>query len=705
MLIKTKTITAAAIMCTALAVQSAFAQTPQMPFPMRGKFNLQGTMTGPNRTPELLDQDVRNRYNSYKSTFLVNHPGGQYSYIRATGTGNAQNALTISEAHGYGMKIFALMAGHDPEAKAIFDRMNNFRRDHRSRINQRLMAWYVTTVGQVPAQGNSATDGDLDIAYALLLAHTQWGDEAYLTQARDIIGALRSHCMHPAPNIRPKLGDWHSYNWSGGTPGTDPDIESRSSDWRPSHFRAFARASVSTADRDFWNNAANAVYTLLQQSSHSSTGLMPDFVSGNPARAEPSPKVSGEHNMQHYSFNACRVPWFLALDYAHYGSAQAKTQADRISTWLRNATNQNPGNNAIKPGYQLNGTALNPNAQWVPLPFAAPFASGMMTNSANQSYLTSLYTIINGTTSPQSYDVAIQLLNMILISGNWWAPGATGGGGGDDLDCSVSLELVGWEWTGDWFTDGLRGNVIIEQEKPTVKARMVLGEVIGVSYPWLMLAAYFEEGFFSNLKQLEIRYRADRDIIVSINSKYEAVFPWGNTPVSYQAELKASPNPNEWVTVKLPLGMFEVPRWMWDEEWGGTFKGPVYLNDVPKNMITAGVVFSHENYEQTVNLEIAEIWACGVSGGTSIIPRTNRSPAIAGISIVNRNLNMSIPSERAVTVNITDVRGRLLFSKDVTLNSGVASLAIPTVLLGNQTLIVNIKGQNGLNVSRKMLLK
>ena len=709
-MVKKTKIAAATILCSMFAVQSVFSQTPQMPFPMQGKFQLQGTMTPPTRPQDNLNQDVRQRYQAYKDRFLVNDLARGYSYIRATGTGNAGSALTISEAHGYGMKIFVLMAGHDPEAKAIFDRMNNFRKAHRSRINPRLMAWFVTSVGSVPSTGNSATDGDLDIAYALLLAHTQWGSQAYLDEAREIINALRSHCMHPAPNIRPKLGDWHSYNWTAGAPGTDSRIESRSSDWRPSHFRAFARASVQAADRDFWNSAADAVYTLIQQSSNANTGLMPDFVSGNPAKAEASPSVSGEHNMQHYSFNACRVPWFLALDYAHYGSAQAKAQIDRISNWLRTATNQSPENNAIKPGYQLNGTALNPNANWLPLPFAAPFASGMMANSANRDYLTRLYTLINGATGANipSYDVAIQLLNMILISGNWWAPGATGGGGGGDDDCAVSLELVNWEWTEDWFTTGERGSVVVEQKTPTLKARMTLGEVVGTSYPWLLLGAYYEEGFFNDLKRLKIRYRADRAVIVSINSKYETILNPGDrpTPISYQAELPASPN--QWNTAELSLSMFEVPRYLWDTAWGGTFKGPIYLNEVPKNMIVSGVVFSHENYGQVVNLEVAEILACGISGGgpTSInTPKTANRTANTGISIARNSVNFNIPSEKAISVGIYDVRGRLLHSRDITLNSGMASMAIPAELSGKQMLIVNVKGQNGLNVSRRMLVK
>ena len=97
--------------------------------------------------------------------------------------------MTVSEAHGYGMLITAHMAGHDPKAKAYFDGLYRYFRAHPSKINPELMAWKQGDTGQavVNVGGvDSATDGDMDIAYALLLADRQWGSDGeinYLAEA------------------------------------------------------------------------------------------------------------------------------------------------------------------------------------------------------------------------------------------------------------------------------------------------------------------------------------------------------------------------------------------------------------------------------------------------------------------------------------------------------------------------------------------
>jgi len=379
-----------------------FAQN--RPFPQAANNGFVGTVIKPsNRTQDVLNSDVIAKYDNYKNRYLKS--SGNYYYIRAEGEGpGGASALTISEAHGYGMIIFALMAGYDSNAKKIFDGMNALRKAQPAESNSNLMSWIVFNVNQ-QAKQSSATDGDLDNAYALLLAYKQWGDNAYLNDAKTLINAIKSSEMHVS-NYRTNLGDWdRSAN------------NTRSSDWMPGHFRAFREA---TGDA-FWSQAADTVYNLLAQCSNTTTGLIPDFATGIPAKADANAGGTGEENGDKYADNACRDPWRLATDYAHYGTAKAKTQIDKISAWLKGATNSNPGN--IKAGYNLNGTAFSRDDG---MHFTAPFASGMIANSANQDFLNATYTQIRSETPSadlgEEYGAAIQLLNMLLISGNWWAP-------------------------------------------------------------------------------------------------------------------------------------------------------------------------------------------------------------------------------------------------------------------------------------------
>jgi len=385
-------------------------------------------------TKEQLRQDIVEMYNRYRDRYLGQSENGKHFFIRATGTGtNGAHAITISEAHGYGMMIFALMNGARGDERKIFDGMNRLRRVQKSVANPNLMSWVVFDVESddpiaeivdwtVPGghwdrfgRSNSATDGDLDNAYALLLAYRVWGAQEYLDDAKAIIAAIKESQMG-ANSRRPKLGDWSA-----------SELNTRTSDWRPSHFRAFYNA---TGDR-FWLEAADTVYALLAEVSHPITGLIPDFVTGqNPAFPDPTGGgVTGEHNKHHFAYNACRTPWFLALDYAHNATPEAKAQLNRIIAWLAEYSNKNIAKFASMR--RLDGTRIRMDGSasdeilYNTVVFISPLASAMIANKDNQEFLNITYNALitgNPASAYNAYSAAIQLLNMILITGNWDAP-------------------------------------------------------------------------------------------------------------------------------------------------------------------------------------------------------------------------------------------------------------------------------------------
>jgi endo-1,4-beta-D-glucanase Y len=262
----------------------------------------------------------------------------------------------------------------------------------------------------------------MDMAYALILAHRQWGDQQYLEDARAIIASIKelnfhlNNPDHPNESIaqyRTNLGDWHG-RWGSNTLASR--TTSRTSDWMPGHFRAFHAA---TGD-NFWLSAADEVYSLLRQVSHTGTGLMPDFIIDVPARVVASAAeavVAGEHNWYNYAFNACRVPWRLALDFVHNGNADARTQINTISNWLRGATNANPGE--IAQGYNVDGTVVTSGFA---MAFTAPFAAGMLGDTRNQTFLNATYSALASRQGSSFYNDALRLLSLLLVTGNWWAP-------------------------------------------------------------------------------------------------------------------------------------------------------------------------------------------------------------------------------------------------------------------------------------------
>ncbi len=357
-------------------------------------------------SPADLNEDTTAFYRYYQERYFRpskgGTPGGGY-YIDRPDNYQGGTYKTISEAHGYGMIILALMAGHDPEARTRFDGFCNFFDHHRSRGNGQLMSWVVPE-DEGPAAHDSATDGDMDIAYALLLAHDQWGSDGgidYLGKARTLIGAgLKASNL--GPGHRTLLGDWDKNG-----------LNTRSSDWMTGHFQAFHQA---TGDPT-WLQVRATAYGLIADITRSHaplTGLMPDFVVGDPPRPAPADFLERPQDGA-YSWNACRVPLRLAADLAHTGSNEARASLLKISRWLREATGGNP--EAIQAGYALDGTPLSPKASSA---FTAPFLAGCMADPDAGEYLAVGWKLLG---RPGSYYAdALTMLSMLLLSGNWWAP-------------------------------------------------------------------------------------------------------------------------------------------------------------------------------------------------------------------------------------------------------------------------------------------
>jgi len=232
-------------------------------------------------TQTQLDAAATAFYEAWKRRYLVQGCGeGAYVFVNADGSdtgGNKDpNSITVSEGHGYGMMIAALMAGYDPQAKTYFDRLYRFFRDHPSRDTPYLMAWNQIAGCADATRGDgsvSATDGDMDIAYALVLADRQWGSAGpinYLEEARRVIRAIREREINPATHV-PLLGDWASPDEPGYYYGTRP------SDFMPDHFRTFQSV---TADAT-WAVVIDSGYRLLltvQNQYSPLAGLVPDFI-------------------------------------------------------------------------------------------------------------------------------------------------------------------------------------------------------------------------------------------------------------------------------------------------------------------------------------------------------------------------------------------------------------------------------------------
>jgi endo-1,4-beta-D-glucanase Y len=386
-----------------------FAQQAQKPFPQHVKY-FAGTIKPNHVSQTKLDNEVRNFYMQWKMRFIKDVPGKPESYVWFEGVGKKQ---CVSEGQGYGMVIVALMAGYDPSAKTTYDNLFRYYKSHPDKRSKYLMAWAQYTDGK-SSDATSATDGDMDIAYSLLLADKQWGSNGtinYLQAGKDMITDIMQL-------------DINHQTWSillcDGVEAESKDyFDTRSSDFMPANFKAFY-----TATRDVrWQKVIDANYKLfdnLQSNYSPDAGLIPDFIVNINKKAKPAPPHYLESEYDgYYNYNACRDPWRIATDYLLTGDKRSKKIVDRINQWIRGTTNNDTYN--LSAGYTLAGNDIK-GRNFEALSFIAPFGVSAMVDAKNQAWLNKVWIYLTDFKLKDFdyYDNTIKLMDMIIISGNYW---------------------------------------------------------------------------------------------------------------------------------------------------------------------------------------------------------------------------------------------------------------------------------------------
>ncbi|MDP9079399.1 MAG: glycosyl hydrolase family 8 [Bacteroidota bacterium] len=385
------------------------AQSPQKPFPQHVKY-FKGVIK-PNHVSQIqLDNTVKTFYTQWKKRFIKHEPGKNEDFIWFE---NKDKKQCVSEGQGYGMIIVTLMAGYDTSAKNVYDNLYRYYKAHPSGRSKHLMAWAQYT-NDKSTDNTSATDGDMDIAYSLLLANKQWGSNGkinYLSEAKAMINAIMQY------EINHKT--W-SILLSDGIESESKDyFDTRSSDFMPSHFKAFKLATGDVR----WDKVIDAEYKLfksVQDKYSPEAGLIPDFIVKINKQPKPAPPNYLESRYDgYYNYNACRDPWRLATDYLLTGDKRSKQLVDKINRWIRSTTKNDTYN--LGAGYSLDGVDMK-HRNFEALSFVAPFAVSAMVDAKNQAWLNKVwdYLVAFKLKDYDYYDNSIKMLDLIIISGNYW---------------------------------------------------------------------------------------------------------------------------------------------------------------------------------------------------------------------------------------------------------------------------------------------
>ncbi len=323
-------------------------------------------------SPAVANSVITQAYQAWKAQYVTSQGAGGFLRVQRPENGND----TVSEGIGYGMIMAAYMGD-----QTTFNGLWNYAKSHFDANG--LMNWRIdannNTVGF-----NAATDGDEDMAIALIVADKKWG--GYTADAKALIGNIMAHEIEPGTFVV-KPGDVF-----GGSSLLNPSY------FAPAYYTEFATYTGNTS----WNSVTNEVYTVLGaiNAKNGGTGLVPDWctAAGNSANGQG----------YNYTYDATRTPWRLATAYAWTADPRAKAQLNMINTFF-----QGVGITNVKDGYTITGSVTG---QYHNASFVAPAASASLA-STNTGYQTACWNETVALTNGNYYNDSLRLLGLMLMGG------------------------------------------------------------------------------------------------------------------------------------------------------------------------------------------------------------------------------------------------------------------------------------------------
>ncbi|MDT2739532.1 glycosyl hydrolase family 8 [Enterococcus canintestini] len=332
-------------------------------------------------------------YDDWREHYLVSSKQGDIVNTAAKGK------TALSEAQGYGMVIVTLAAEKGFAKEADFEKLYRYYTHYQISEKKPLMQWRQaeTKKGWGSDSKHNATDGDLDIAYSLLVASKLWPNSKhdYKTAAQNLLQAIKAYNYNPHTGFL-TVGDW-------ATVDEKASQILRPSDIMPGYFDAFYKF---TGDR-FWQQLNDRGIELLQQlSAQHKTGLMPDFawIKDNRVIAAKANEVNNKYDGD-YSANACRIPLRLA-------QSNDKRLAPILSKMLRFFEKEN----MVFAGYNLKGKAL---VDYQNQSFSAPVLVGAYHEDPYSGLVTSQKWVIQEPIHGQNYyDETLKVLSVLEMYKN-----------------------------------------------------------------------------------------------------------------------------------------------------------------------------------------------------------------------------------------------------------------------------------------------
>ncbi|MFO7867934.1 MAG: glycosyl hydrolase family 8, partial [Bacteroidales bacterium] len=326
---------------------------------------------------------------------------------------------TVSEGIGYGMLIYVYMSNSsNTTAQDKFDKLYNYYTNFSTQGGY-LMDWKIEGFTDVAPDsecggscGGSATDGDLDVALALALAHKQWGSSGTINYIQE------------TENILAKIRDSQVDNDNVFKPGHHWDDSKNPCYFTTASVGLFMQAQDQegfTNTRN-WSSVYTASHSFLQSSQRN--GVWPDWCTASGTQDH----VQGGYD---FYWDACRTPWRVAWDYVWFGTSESKQMCDNsIEFMSAQGVLNNPGSvgaytsidASSYTGVQDQGEGQGNSC------FVGGLGSALMVDDTQQSNLNTFYTYLKNKNEGYGYYApTIQILYLLTMSGNMPNPYSNAG--------------------------------------------------------------------------------------------------------------------------------------------------------------------------------------------------------------------------------------------------------------------------------------
>jgi hypothetical protein len=298
------------------------------------------------------------------------------------------------------------------------------------------MNWYInaagTGLGSNPSGAGPASDADLDMAFALVMADKQWGGQGKLGKSyRDI-----------ALDQIKKVWANEFYDWKYLKPWPQdgaPPINL--SYFAPAYHKLFAEIDTENKNtekcgsKNCWLASRDAMYDLLNKTVSSSGGnpaygLVPAWSDLN-GKPNGGAFGSGQTAPTNYQYDSCRTPFRIGLDSCLYGDTRAKDYVSKTSSFFSGTVG---GATKIVDGYGLDGSPQpqcqkdgntcqpGANASIQSAAFVGPAGVGAMSSASYQSFVNDAYGVLvtgKATVGGTYYDESWMVLSLLMMTGNF----------------------------------------------------------------------------------------------------------------------------------------------------------------------------------------------------------------------------------------------------------------------------------------------